>query len=320
MSPCLSRGSALAGGLQRVALKLPSATRHDRRLAGRRPGRLRPSLRRPRHDGYNQDMTDLPSRLKPKRRWLQFSLRSFFLLVTAFALWFGWAMQQAREQRQAVAEIERFGGAGAVFYSYQFDGDNQRIIEAAPPGPAWLRDIVGIDFMADIVGVELRMTSVTDLAPLAELPKLQWLSLEDTSVTDLTPLAGLDNLRELWVEYTPVSDLTPLAGLPNLQELHLDYTPVRDVTPLAESENVRILTLRGTKVADVSPVARMNNLHTLDLSRTPASDLTPLAASKNLQRLGLLYSPASEEHVTTLRQAMPRCEVDWCPADVNGTE
>lgn len=29
---------------------------------------------------------------KPRRRFLQFSLRSFFILMTLFAVWFGWAM------------------------------------------------------------------------------------------------------------------------------------------------------------------------------------------------------------------------------------
>ena len=122
---------------------------------------------------YNAGMSDSPSKSKSKRRWLQYSLRTFLILLTLFAVWFGSAMHKTGEQRKAVAELERLGGTGAVCYSYQYDEDNRFIKNAEPPGPAWLRDILGIDFMADVVGVELRMTKVSDLAPLAGLTNLR---------------------------------------------------------------------------------------------------------------------------------------------------
>ena len=76
-------------------------------------------------------MSALPS--KPKRRWFQFSLRTFLVLMTVFAVWFGWAMNKAREQRKAVAWVEELGGA--VWYDYQVDEDGRESTPAELPGP-----------------------------------------------------------------------------------------------------------------------------------------------------------------------------------------
>jgi hypothetical protein len=34
----------------------------------------------------------------PKRRWFQFGLRTMFVVVTVFAVWFGWELHQIRER------------------------------------------------------------------------------------------------------------------------------------------------------------------------------------------------------------------------------
>jgi hypothetical protein len=226
--------------------------------------------------------TDTPKR---KRRWFQFRLRTLLLLVTVFAVWFGWLAHQARQQKETVAWVREM--EGTVYYDYEVDEDGQPIDDAKPPGPKWLRDIVGIDFMADVVEVNLTFTQVSDVTPLAGLTSLQELTLINTPVSDLTPLAGLTNLQKLDLWGAPVSDLTPLAGLTNLQELDLAITPVSDVTPLAG----------------------LTNLQELRLSSTQVSDLTPLAGLTNLQVLRLDGTPVSEEEVTRLRQALPKCEI-----------
>jgi hypothetical protein len=54
---------------------------------------------------------------KPKRRWFQFSLRALLVFVTLCAIVCSWLtvkLQQAKRQREAVAEFEKLGGA--VFY------------------------------------------------------------------------------------------------------------------------------------------------------------------------------------------------------------
>ena len=50
---------------------------------------------------------------KPRRRWLQFSLRTMLVLMLVLGVAFGWfayKVEQARAQREAVEAIEKLGG------------------------------------------------------------------------------------------------------------------------------------------------------------------------------------------------------------------
>ena len=55
---------------------------------------------------------------KPKARWKTISLRGLLLLVLAIALWLGWIVHKARQQREAVAAFQKFGGF--VHYDWEF--------------------------------------------------------------------------------------------------------------------------------------------------------------------------------------------------------
>ena len=54
----------------------------------------------------------------PKIRWKTISLRGLLLLILAIALWLGWIVQKARQQREAVAALQKFGGF--VHYDWEF--------------------------------------------------------------------------------------------------------------------------------------------------------------------------------------------------------
>ncbi len=103
----------------------------------------------------------------PRRRWMQFSLRGFLVVLTIGCLWLGWQVNRAREQREAVQAIEALGGV--VVYDWQPKLTTQSKGEwsvhqgrwkftladgnATPDGPAWLRRIVGEDLFQDVSGV-----------------------------------------------------------------------------------------------------------------------------------------------------------------------
>ena len=71
-------------------------------------------------------MTFEPATTKTKRRWLRFSLRTFFVLLTVFCVWFGWHVERARQQRKAVEWVVEMGGR--VLYDYQ-RGDDPYFID-----------------------------------------------------------------------------------------------------------------------------------------------------------------------------------------------
>lgn len=121
---------------------------------------------------------------KPRRRWLQFRLRTIFVLLTILGLWLGVQANRAQRQRRAVDAILDRGGQ--VQYDYEFDEDGHEIWLAEPPeppGPKWLRTLVGDDYFRTVVDVTFRTATDADMEGLAALTDLIELDLIGAEVT-----------------------------------------------------------------------------------------------------------------------------------------
>ena len=95
--------------------------------------------------------TTAPTTMTPRRRWLQFSLRTLMVLVLVLGCgmgWFAYELQQAQRQRDAVEAIRNLGGI--VAYDYQVSASRLRRM----PPPEWARRLVGDDFLANVVLVD----------------------------------------------------------------------------------------------------------------------------------------------------------------------
>ena len=135
-------------------------------------------------------------------RWrFQFSILSLFVLTVVMALPFSWLateMKAARKQREAAEGIGKAGGY--VIFDYQ---EGLRItlshsgttVGGTPPGPLWLRKLLGVDLFASATQASLNSTGISDagLERFRWLPTLQTLDLIDTKVSD----AGLEHLRRI---------------------------------------------------------------------------------------------------------------------------
>jgi hypothetical protein len=138
-----------------------------------------------------------PAVPRPRRRWLQISLRTLLVvmaLVAVAALAASWYEAPFRRQREAMAAIERAGG------SYQ----------ASPAGPAWLRRLFGEDSFRNVT-----LVNVADcdepaeyLDHVARLPALETLVVGGPDFTDehVQRLHGLTTLTGLVLDCTVVTD------------------------------------------------------------------------------------------------------------------
>ncbi|MEK6238885.1 MAG: hypothetical protein N2C14_29570, partial [Planctomycetales bacterium] len=80
---------------------------------------------------------------KPRRRGMTYSLGGLMMFMAVACVgfaWFGakWGVKQ--KERAAVAALVKLGGT--VYYDYQLDPPLD------PPGPAWLRSLLGDDWSA----------------------------------------------------------------------------------------------------------------------------------------------------------------------------
>lgn len=206
---------------------------------------------------------------KPRRRWLQFGLRTLFLATTIFGIWLGFHMKRVRRQKEAVQAIREFGGW--VHYDFQeistqpFDFDAR----AKPPVPEWLLSCLGDDFFFDVVDVNLvyandsgkrednRNVRNEALPHLTAFPKLRQLGLKDTQATDddLRIVGALKTLERFYFwDAKNITDVgvSHLSRLTRLEKIHLSFSQIGDegLRMLAQLPDMQYIGVQGGRFTD----------------------------------------------------------------------
>ena len=146
--------------------------------------------------------------------------------------WLAWLdSPQRAHPRDAVAAIRRAGGQ--VWYEWEYQDGRFYMGEFHCPWPKWLVDHVGVDYLGNVIRVDLtKRGSDADLAHVGNLCRLEDLLLIDSSVTDsgLAHLRRSTTLRSLFLAGTRISDsgLAHLKGLTRLEVLSLMDSAVTD--------------------------------------------------------------------------------------------
>ena len=179
------------------------------------------------------------------------------VLMVVFACLFSWLatkIKRARDERQAVTAIRAMGGT--VAYSHApVPPPRSSAVQPDPPGPKWLRWMLGEHFFAHVELVyfppgsndddlryldDLRHVSSLHLrgsvstpagrAPIWKHRELKQLELNSSSITDaeIPRLATLTNLEYLGLTNTRISDraIEVLKQLPSLRRCDLGGTHV----------------------------------------------------------------------------------------------
>ncbi len=275
------------------------------------------------------------------RRRIQFSISSLLLLTPAVAIPFGWltlARDAAMQQRDVVEEIRTAGGV--ITYDYQLPPDVAVPERPTPPGPRWLRNVLGDDLFVNVTEVDLSNSNFDEavLRRFRALPQLRSLALSNNaSDAALENIKGLTRLQRLSLARSKITDagLRNLEGLTELRMLNLDQTSVTDSglrflegltrlhwLCLARSKvtgaglqhlegltQLEWLDLEETKVSDLGleHLEGLTRLHELLLSGTNVSDagLQHLGRLTHLKLLSLVGTHVTDAGFQRLQQALP---------------
>jgi internalin A len=153
-----------------------------------------------------------------------------------------------------------------------------------------IASIKGIENCINITYLLLASESITNLTPLANLTKLEYLDLnQNYTIEDISPIYNLTNLTKLILYSNPIKDISGLGSLTKLKELYLMYTPIKDISSLSKLINLETLYLdcsgTGITLNSIEPLRNLTNLKTLYLAATGITDISPL---ENLTELSLL--------------------------------
>jgi hypothetical protein len=199
-------------------------------------------------------------------RWrYQFSIRTMLVLTVAVALPFSWLAVQlkaAKRQREIAAMILKAGGC--VMYDYQTDSSVAQPLKARQNGPAWLRDLVGGDFLDRVTVVDLHGGEDGELEALQGLPDLLGLYTDwraddpytsghvtDSGLACLETLHRLGTLR-VWGPNITDAGLAHLERLSRLTDLTVGSRGITDagLQHLGNLHDLEVLTIEGDRITD----------------------------------------------------------------------
>lgn len=84
-----------------------------------------------------------------------------------------------------------------------------------------------LSYMPDLEVCIIAITEITDIAPLANHDKLEYLELFTTDISDLTPLISCPNIEHLNLSNMPLlKDISPIYGLTKLKRLRMVDSPL----------------------------------------------------------------------------------------------
>jgi hypothetical protein len=216
----------------------------------------------------------------PRRRWLQFSLRSVLVLTAVLAVALAWGNRVVARYtaRQRIEELP--------------------VKVEIEPGPPWVGGWFGGE-----VGKYFDQVRAVDCST--------WDGLSDTSqgkpervvllLKDLGRQTGLRKLDLSNVYAVDNDGLDALSSLSELEELSLDGANITDdgLRHLAGFTNLRKLSLyaaHGITGRGLSHLAALQQLKELDLAETECGDESAAALARlvGLRRLNLAFTPAGD--------------------------
>jgi hypothetical protein len=273
----------------------------------------------------------------PPRPWSRITIRTSMLIVLGIAALLSWQVNKAREQRQAVAAIQRFGGW--VAYDYEFV--NGELIPGRNPwAPVWLRKQLGDEFFQTVRYVDLfydyssgkpmnsfNMPPCDDfLRQLLKLDGLTGLTVHAPQVTDggLRHIGKLTGLEELYIgNARSITDarVSHLAGLNKLRSIHINCSNLTDnsLAILSSLPSMETLSLQDNHFSDkgLERLGRKPHLKQLFIglgdSHVTDAGLLHLRTCEKLYVLDLQSSKVTAQGLEVLK-GLPNLTTLWLGA------
>jgi len=245
----------------------------------------------------------------------RFTLRSLVIFLCLLCVLFGYVGVHLRRQQLRGDQIEdvlRNGGEVAFHYNWSYGnrGDGAEA-SAKPPGPLWLRRLLGNHAFSDVAALTIPSTSKVDLRQLARTcPSIVALVIHERemSVEEWHSISMLAHLRQLTVHGIRLGEGVPyIARITTLEAMGAESSGVndRDVRDLVKLRNLRVLNLRNTRITDVGiqHLCGLASLTDLDLAYTRVSDsgIEKLAQLRHLSYLDVEGCSVSRESLEELK-------------------
>lgn len=169
--------------------------------------------------------------------------------------------------------------------------------------PNGVQDLTGIEYAVNIKTVCAYHNKCTDLEPLRNLSKIDYIQLCAGKFESIEPIAGLhirhldlaycdkvkdldliwsmDTIRELELDGLELTsgDLDNLDKLPNLEWISLKENNITDLNFLSKAPKVYRLFITYNKINDISSLKNLQWLRSVTLDHNEIADISPLISA-----------------------------------------
>ncbi len=189
------------------------------------------------------------------------------LLVLLIAITCGWVTNRMERKRREEAAIKSVSGTASFSWDYKQVPFGSNGHTSVPALPTWLWNLVGRDFLNEVVGISFR---------------------ENASDDDLKALIAFDRVRVLWTHPSMGGCGSPLPEPTRCPVAEITDEGLRHIGRLASLEELHIDCKRVT-AAGLRHLSGLTHLKTLYLSCSPltATALDALGAMHQLEKLAI---------------------------------
>ena len=165
-------------------------------------------------------------------------------------------------------------------------------------------------------------SSISDLTPIKDLKKLEFLRLSHNNIEDVTPLKELTNLKHLYISHNRIVDVSPLGKLTNLVDFDISINYIADASVAKNYSKLNMFNAIRNKITDISYLDTITGLKILNVKKNNVSNIDSIKDLVGLEVLNLednknLGGIKVIKNLTKLKELnLNNCEID--DADVTG--
>lgn len=130
-------------------------------------------------------------------------------------------------------------------------------------------------------------SSISDLTPLKDLKKLEFLRLSHNNIEDVTPLKDLTNLKHLYISHNRIADVSSLGKLTNLVDFDISINYIADVSVAKNYNKMTMFNAIRNKITDISALKDITGLLILNVKQNDVKDIDCVKDFVKLETLNL---------------------------------
>ena len=152
-------------------------------------------------------------------------------------------------------------------------------ITACAPTKETLTTIASLEHLTALT---IAQCELSDISPLANASKLEYLDLSYNSIRNVSPIGSLPVLNALYLAHNALTDVTDLSGLSSLETLDVSYNSLTTISPLTNNTALKNLNASNNLIETLGSLNNLPNLEKLNLSHNSLTNVSVLGKCENL--------------------------------------